>query len=49
MFEAVLEKSPGVVVMCLVGQETPEQSLDPVDINQAEDTAGRTSVQVQTN
>lgn len=35
--------------MCLVGQETPEQSLDPVDFNLAEDTAGHTSVQVQTN
>ncbi|XP_026118251.1 uncharacterized protein LOC113097249 [Carassius auratus] len=42
---AALEAGVLEVVMCSVGQETPEQSLDPVDINLAEDTAVRTSVQ----
>lgn len=34
--------------MCVLGQTTPKQSLDPVDINLAEKTAGHRSVQVQT-
>ncbi|RXN12635.1 hypothetical protein ROHU_029436 [Labeo rohita] len=39
------QKTAGVVGMCLVGETTPEQSLDPVDINLAEKTAGCTSAQ----
>lgn len=34
--------------MFVVGQTTPEQSLDPVDNNLAEKTASHRSVQVQT-